>query len=353
MCESDAAGEIVSANLLESHPSEVLGNFVVLPDGILTLWMPIKPGYVLHDHDAHRTTRWLPTKRRPAAGSLPRHARLACYDRRGWTRWSTTLALRDLAFPGLVMIGRDTGPEPVPVPPWTPWTLAPGSPTSLLVSGSRIAATVACESSGIAVTFFVDTETGRLVGSTRPGPSRLQAIAGPGEFLLGTQGYGAFETCRYDATGAVIQHWPTHAQMLIDTDSVVSGPESQNTSRAQYFVRFGTDGWVQRGPRLKGYDTAYPALDRNGTAVFWRNSRLRAVDADLTTRVLYRPPKLRDSGTSRVLLLGQGHIVVPSHNELLIFREPRMSALNDGIWPCGDGGLHGNPVKFVSPADGR
>jgi hypothetical protein len=58
----------------------------------------------------------------------------------------------------------------------------------LLISGHRVAATFANGGSGIAVTFFLDTNTGQLVATSRPGPSHHRAISGPGEFLIGFRG---------------------------------------------------------------------------------------------------------------------------------------------------------------------
>ncbi len=321
--ELNSAGSIVRTIWLDSDPSEELGELVVLPDGIMVLWLPARRSHVI------------------PRGS---HARLARHDEDGGTRWSTPLTLKELSFPGVVEISRHTGGKIAPSPPWTPRTVEPSHWNPLLVSGSRVAATISCGSSGIAVTFFVETDTGQLIGTTVPGPTHQKAIVGSGEFLIGSQGYGAFSTAHYDANGAVTRQWPTHAQMLIDVTGVISGPESQNTSLPQWFVRFGADGAVRHGPALSGYHTTYPALDGDGTAVFWRDGALRAVDVDLRMRELLRS---RHTGSSsRVLLLEGGHAVFASNDELIIFREPGLRPLNDGIWPCGDGGLRGNPVKF-------
>jgi hypothetical protein len=219
-----------------------------------------------------------------------------------------------------------------------------GRPTALLVSGSRAAATVACDDSGIAVTYFVDTDTGGVVATTAPGPIYEKAIAGRGEFLIGSQGYGAFSTARYDAAGTLTEEWPTHAHMLVDAQGTISGPESQNTSVTQYFVRFGSDSTVEFGAELSGYYTAYPALDNHGTAVFWRDRVLWAVDADLEMRQLHEIEY--DRGVlSRVLLLEEGHVAYAASDTLIIDRQSELGTLNDGIWPCADGGLQGNPVK--------
>ncbi|OAN36750.1 hypothetical protein [Mycolicibacterium iranicum] len=42
-----------------------------------------------------------------------------------------------------------------------------------------------------------------------------------------------------------------------------------------HFFRFYSDSAIRRGPALSGYHTAYPALDDNPTAVFWRDGVLQ------------------------------------------------------------------------------
>ncbi|MDZ7884580.1 MAG: hypothetical protein U5N53_17580 [Mycobacterium sp.] len=98
------------------------------------------------------------------------------------------------------------------------------------------------------------------------------------------------------------------------------------------------------------HHTTYPALDSDGTAVFWRDGALRAVDADLKLRELVETRHGDRAATSRVLLMENGHVVFALNNEFIVLREPGLGALNDGIWPCGDGGLRGNPVKFYRPS---
>src|SRR5215213_1121101 len=106
--------------------------------------------------------------------------------------------------------------DALPIKPWTPRTIEVPHWEPLLVSGNRIAATFADGGGGIAVTHFLDTATGHVIATTRPGPSARKAIAGPGEFLIGSQGYGAFSTARYDPSGTVTDRWPSHAMMLVD-----------------------------------------------------------------------------------------------------------------------------------------
>lgn len=331
--ELGSAGDFLQTIGLDCDPTERLAAFVLLPDGIMALWLP-------------------PARSRVTPALL--YARLARHDAYGRARWSRPLPLRTLSVPGMTVTVVKTG-DTRPAPPLASRTLEAACRDPLLVSGSRVAATVSDGRSGIAVTFFVDTDTGRLIGATEPRPSWQKAIVGPGEFLIGFHGDDEFTTEHYDATGAVLRKWPTHAQMLIDTEGVISGPESLYVLESEnvlpsrsYFVRLDPGGdAVQHGPALSGYHTTYPALDCDGTAVFWRDGRLRAVDADLEECELFAAENDDQKVMRRVLLLEDGHVVFALDDELMIFRETGLGPLNEGIWPCADGGLRGNPVAFL------
>lgn len=328
--ELDSAGDFLQTIGLECDPTEWLAAFVLLPDGIIALWLPrsrVTPAFL--------------------------YARLARHDPYGRARWSSPLPLRTLSVPGMTVTVAKPG-DARPAPPLASPALEAASRDPLLVSGSRVAATVADGRSGTAVTFFVDTDTGQLIGATEPRPSWQKAIVGPGEFLIGFHGDAEFTTEHYDATGAVLRKWPTHVQMLIDTEGMISGPEALYVLESEsapaprpHFVRLDPGGnAVQQGPALSGYHTTYPALDCDGTAVFWRDGRLRALDADLEERELFAAGNDDQKVMRRVLLLEDGHVVFALNDELMIFRETGLGPLNEGIWPCADGGLRGNPVAF-------
>jgi hypothetical protein len=80
--------------------------------------------------------------------------------------------------------------------------------------------------------------------------------------------------------------------------------------------------------------------------VFWRDGRLLAIDADLHLQVLFAMSDDR-AVMSRVLLLDDGQVMIAVADELLIFRDMGLAALDPGPWPCGDGNLQGNPVALL------
>jgi hypothetical protein len=321
--ELDADGSVLRSITLEHAPHEHLGVFVVLPDGLCVAWLPAARRHVV----------------------APGHtARVARYDQNGACLWSTPAVLDQLAHPGVVAMSADSDWQARPMKPWTPRTIEVSHWEPLLVSGDRIAAAFADGGSGIAVTFFLDITTGQIITATRPAPLHHKAITGPGEFLIGSQGYGAFSTARYDRSGILIEEWLSHTMMLVDRHGDIRGPESENVlpSRSR-FRGFGPDGALRDGPALTGYYTTYPALDRDGTAVFWRDGRLLVVDADFEMHELFARDDER-AVMSRIMLLDQEQVVFALHDELLIFGDTSLGPLDTGSWPCADGNLRGNPV---------
>ena len=324
LTELDAAGSTLRSIAPEHEPFERLGSFVVLPDGICASWLPAE---------------------RSRAVLAGRHARVARHAEDGSVRWSTPAVPDQLSFPGCVGISAETNWAIRPSKPWAPQRIEAHHWEPLLIAGHRVAATFADRRTGIGVTFFLDTATGRLVAATCPGPSHHKAIVGPGGFLIGSRGYGTFSTARYDSSGAVVGEWPTHAMLLIDRHGAISGPESENvTPSRSCFVGLDPDGTVRRGPALSGYCTTYPALDNEGTAVFWRDGRMLAVDVDFQMRELFALQGEKRGVMSKIMLLDQGQVAFALHDELFILPLTGLGPLDSGVWPCADGGLRGNPV---------
>lgn len=192
-------------------------------------------------------------------------------------------------------------------------------------------------------TFFLDLDGGAIVSATSPAPTGRKAIAGPGEFLIGSQGYGEFTTRRYDRDGSETARWASHGAMLVNSRGTVCGPELENclpsTSR---FRQLAPDNTLVDGPPLTGYYTSYPSMDQAGTSVFWRNGRLLAVDADLTPHELFAMDD-SESVLGRTLLVDDGLVVTSLGSEVVAFRT-QLGPLAEGPWPCGDANLLGNPV---------
>ncbi|NEB99412.1 hypothetical protein G3I37_31095 [Streptomyces anulatus] len=311
----------------ECHANEEIGAFVLLDDGFVISWV-----------SGSRVVRR--ERSRPTSVPEPRVAR---YTREGECLWSTPIALGAVSFPGVLEMGDRTGWEIRPRRPWVPEEIGIDHWEPLLVSADRIAASFTDTRGGIGRTFFLDLDSGATISVTAPAPTGRKAIAGPGQFLLGSQGYGAFTTGRFGRDGVETARWASHGAMLVDKNGGVCGPELENSlpSRSR-FRRLAPDNSLVDGPPLTGYYSSYPAMDCEGTAVFWRDGKLLAVDTDLAGHELFAMDDSR-AVIGRALLLSEGNVVVSLDNEVLVFRTP-LGSLAEGPWPCGEANLKGNPL---------
>ncbi|MFE6978087.1 hypothetical protein [Streptomyces sp. NPDC057682] len=311
----------------ECEAGEEIGAFVVLDDGFCIAWAGASPML----------------RRMQGIASTPPPPRVARYTREGQCLWSTPVTLGAVSHPGVMGMSRQTGWETRPLRPWVPEETSVDHWEPLLVSGDRAAASFTDAHGGLGRTFFLDLVSGAIVSATEPTPMGRKAIAGPGAFLIGSQGYGEFTTRRYDRSGSESDRWASHGAMLVNDRGTVCGPELENslpsTSR---FRQLAPDAVLIDGPPLSGYYTSSPAMDRAGTTVFWRDGTLLTVDADLTPCELYATDDSRNI-MGRTLLLDDGLVVVPLDSEVVVFRTP-LGPLAEGPWPCGDANLRGNPV---------
>jgi hypothetical protein len=318
--ETGRDGSAARTITLAHRPDEELGAALILPDGFCTAW---------------------------TSGPPYRGARVDRRDTDGTCIWSTAIPPDQIAHDRIMEASEETGWLSQSKRPWIPGTfqLHPWEP--LLISGDRILASYQELRSGLGISYFLDITTGQIISSTKPAPIGRKAIADKGEFLIGIQGYDEFVTMRYNRAGDETARWPTHAAMLTDRTGKLLGAELDNRAAAQPRLRImERDGGLSDGPRLAGYHTTLPALDRNGTAVFWRNGRLLTADADLTLHELFTAKDEHTFSTGRVLLLEDGIVAFNLSQELFIFRTT-LGPLEDSAWPCGEGNINGNPAVFA------
>ncbi|MFE5675763.1 hypothetical protein ACFQ7B_12710 [Streptomyces erythrochromogenes] len=318
-------GSVDRTVTLPCRAGEEVAAFVVLGDGFCVSWAGAAPMLL-------------------APGVQPsRVPRVARYDRGGQCLWSTPIELGPVSHPGMLEMNEETGWEARTAAPRPPaWVEAsPWEP--LLVSGDRVAAGFADGRSGVGRTFFLDLVSGALMAVTDPVPARRNAIAGPGAFLVGALGYGTCATRRFGRDGTESARWDCHGAMTVDGPGAVRGPAwSVSPSCTSRFRRLTASNDRVDGPHLAGHHTSHPAVDANGTTVFWHDGRLLAVDSDMTLRELFVSDDDRNV-LGRTLLLDGGRVVQPLGSEVLVFRTD-LAALADGPWPCGDANLLGNPV---------
>lgn len=327
--EVDADGRTINTVVSPSQPGEDIGTFALLPDGFCILWT---------------------AARGPLRGGAPMHEpRVSRHRGDGTSVWSTPIRLGDLSHPGVVEISKGSGWQMRQKAPWAPREVTVAHHEPLMVAGNCVAASFEDSGSGLGRTFLLDLATGKTSAVTAPAPGGHKAIDGARGFLIGAQGYGAFETARVAHEGTRIASWPSHGALTVGADGMVSIVEMENRlpSRST-FQQLAPDGTLTRGPNLPGYYTAPAAVDREGTTVYWRNDQLTTIDNELNARTLAELP---GSGiTSRVLILDNGLVALTLDKELHLVPTP-LAPLATSTWPCADHNLQGNPV--VQAVDDR
>jgi hypothetical protein len=126
------------------------------------------------------------------------------------TLWSVTLPVGSVGYEGVVQMRADEGWKTRPIDPWIPTSWFSTSRT-LPVSGDAVVVCFADPRSGIGFGYVVSLTDGALRYTTQNGPIHEVAPIGEGAFLVGYQGYGAFETLQYDREGRVSERWSVMA----------------------------------------------------------------------------------------------------------------------------------------------
>lgn len=271
--------------------------------------------------------------------------RVAKIDITGSTIWSLPLLPDGLAYSGVVSVNASNQWRSQPKPAWKPreWRAAPsGEP--LLRSGEIVLARFCETHSGLGCTYALDYTTGKGLWSTKPGPESTLALAEHQEFLIGVQGYGAFDLYSYAPNGTQLLHWPSHAYVVVSQAGDLVGVEMENVLPSKMrFCHYQRDGSVRKGPLLEGYYTSYPVIAADDRVAFWRNGQLNIIDAQMRHSVVWRDSALAEVGNwNRTLLSDDGVLIVGLERELLFFATdlPKVAV---SPWPCGAGNMRGNP----------
>lgn len=312
---------------LPHDPDEWLGTFVVLPDGFLLAW----------------TT------------SPYRGGRVERLDDQGSRSWSTPLPVlplpgRPVSYGVIRSVDFATG-RAGDTAPWRPREFYPHREGGILVSGDRVLSSYwDMWGSGLAMAFCLDLPSGDLVWATLPGALKGFSVAGPGRFLIGAEGYGAFKTRLYDPDGEVVTAWPSYGGAVVRDDEVIVVEQTRDSVWPGRVRILHPDGTMSDGPVLPGFPTCGPVLSRDGRAAFWRDGQLQVLDPDLSIHTLHRDGDA--SGSRTMLLLDEGCLAfmlardrpTGGSGSALVLASTNLAALDDGPWPCRQGNLHCNPV---------
>ncbi|HWO26783.1 MAG TPA: hypothetical protein VNO30_48975 [Kofleriaceae bacterium] len=205
-------------------------------------------------------------------------SRVLRLDASGAICWSTVLPVTDVSHRGVVQMTAASGWRATAMPPWQPHTWIPCNPP-LVVSQDRVLARFFdMPRSGISRAYGLDLATGAHLFTSEPHPPAEAISLGQGRFLVGVQGYGAFESWLVERDGDLSRTWPGQGRYLPDAGGQVHVVEMENRLPSKmHFTTLRMDGTVERGPWLDGYYTSSAARLDDGSIVFWRNGALQEV----------------------------------------------------------------------------
>jgi hypothetical protein len=146
------------------------------------------------------------------------------------------------------------------------------------------------DDSGIGRRYALNLATGDLMWATESGPwSYVTPVRSAGTFLVGRQGYGAFELDLIGPAGQVLDKWSTDGFPVVLPDGIIRVVEMENMLPSRMHVcELAPQGEVRKGPWLDEYYTTRPAVSDQGDLVFCRNGEIICIDANLRRHVLAR-----------------------------------------------------------------
>ena len=311
-------GEIKENITFKLDADQIIGSFVLLEDGfIISLQGKEKP-----------------------------NAKVIRTDFNGKIKWDCMISEDGIAYKGLVQMSAANNWQPEQMPAWTPRSWNPSKHDEIIISGENVLATFAdFPGSGIGMAYCLNIHTGLIKWKTKPAP--FESIAGlpGGRFLIGYQGYGAFESELYSSDGEIIDSWESAGKLIVTPNEQLFSIEMANLSNAAlHHVELKSGGKIEKGIRIPGYYIVYPAIDEFSNIVFWRDQKLMLIDKEGNLSSLFSvAPTKRDWNCWRILLYKEG-IVIFSVNERLYILKTNLGKLAQSPWACKFSNNERNPV---------
>jgi hypothetical protein len=187
-----------------------------------------------------------------------------------------------------------------------------------IVAGAHLTVVGACDySSGIGCRYALALDSGEVAWRTEPRPWSYVTSTGH-SWLLGQQGYGAFEIREVAHDGSELERWPSDGYVALLPTSAIHVIELENVlpSRTHASALL-PGGVVRRGAHLPEFYTSRPALTADGELVFWRNGKLQVVDSELRQRTLAPAPS-GEIFPSRMHLTAEGTLAFTLGNRLWV-----------------------------------
>lgn len=260
--------------------------------------------------------------------------------------WETPISTKDISYKGLVQMSAKNNWKAEEIPSWNPKSWNCLTDNEIIVSGENILVNYfEFPGSGIGMSFCLNIETGIIKWTTKPAPFESICGLNDGKFLIGHQGYGAFDTNLLNSDGEIVESWKSVGTSVVNANDQIFAVEMDNHSDSKlHFVELIKGNKIKTGKRIPGYYIIHPVLDDLENVIFWRNNELMVVDNKGNLHKLFAIKPTDRDWTSDRMLLHQNGTLIFSINESLYILKTTLGNLEKGSWACKYSNNERNPV---------
>ncbi|MFF2079168.1 hypothetical protein ACFVXG_30995 [Kitasatospora sp. NPDC058162] len=210
----------------------------------------------------------------------------------------------------------------------------PGRPNAAHLSADRVLVTTSSFEytawGHLGPALLLDLADGALVAELR---GERGAALGDGRFVLGLEGYGAFDTRAHDRDGAVVDSWHSYGHYVVGSGLRVVETDRRHPTGSRV-VRLLPGGVVEPGPPLRGALAPEPLVLPDGTLLVLDAGVLRAVGRELDDAVLAELLPLAPEEQHR--FTGSLRRTAEGLTATLVERHPtRMGSYSSHVWTLG------------------
>lgn len=260
--------------------------------------------------------------------------------------WDTPIMTNNISHSGVVEMKASNNWKIEKQKPWLPKNWLCLYDNAILLSSKNILVSFfEMPRSGIGKSYCLDLDTGIIKWTTKPAPYETIACYENGSFIIGHQGYGAFDTLLYNSNGDIINQWKSVGRYVVDNNKNIFLVEMNNSSNSKLHIsQLLNDGKILKGEQIEGYYIADPVIDEYCNIAFWRNESLQIVDKNLKRHILLTiKTEKKYSMTERMLLINSGLLVFGLDDKLYQV-QTNLGKLDNSSWSCKYGNLERNPV---------
>ena len=260
--------------------------------------------------------------------------------------WESPISPKGIAYKGVVQMRATNNWQVEEKPPWQPRSWNCLINNEIIVSGENVLVSYhEFPGSGVGMSFCLHIKTGAIQWTTKPAPFESVCGLKDGKFLIGHQGYGAFDMDLFDTDGKIIESWASAGKAVVNSHEQKFAIEMDNRSSSKlHFVALKKERKVKKGKRIPGYYIIYPVLDDLGNVVFWRDNTLMIIDKEGKLHTPFSlTPTDRDWTSNRMLLHQRGTLVFSVNDNLYVLKT-NLGSLEQSAWACQCANNERNPV---------